>query len=364
MNKADDKRLAENMRRIDRRHIMKAALTGASVFAVAGLSEPARAQRAQFRFRLQAFIGPGNFEWEILVPRFVRRVKEMSGGRIDIQAFPPGALIPTFEMLDGVASRAVDIGWASQIYWRGRFPMCLFTWGIPFAFEKIEQYDYLWHEAGLKKLVDDTFQTIGVKFLGPMYSDEYGETMSRKPITKLEDFSGLKVRSFGIIAEIWKHYGASIVTVPGEEIYTALATGVVDAANWGSPYGFAQLKLQEVAKYYLGPPLIWSDAEDTFMNKAAWDSLPGDLQEVMVAAQRIWALERYTLASYESARVVDEMKKAGVNFHVLSDADLATMKKLTAEFTDKLAGNDAGSLAALKIIRDTQAVFNKRPQGI
>lgn len=364
MNKIEDRRLAESLRAINRRHLMKAAATGASVFAVAGLPTPARAQRAQYRFRMQSFLGPGNFEWEDLVPRFVRRVREMSGGRVEIQAFPPGALIPTFEMLDGVINRVVDIGYGAQVYWRGRFPMCLFTWGIPFAFQTVDQYDYLWHEAGLNKLVDDTFQTAGVKFIGPLWSDEWGATQSRREIKRLTDFRGLKVRSFGIAAEIWKHFGASIVTVPGEEIYTALATGVADAANWGSPYGFAQLKLEEVAKFYLGPPLIWSDIEDVFMNKAAWDSLPGELQQVIQTAQRVWALERYSRASFESARVVGRMKQAGVTFNTMVPEDLETMKKLTVEFTDRLAGNDAGSRAALKIIRDTQAVFGLRPPGI
>lgn len=363
-NPVDDKRLMESLKAVKRRHIVRAAVTGASVFAVAGVPEPARAQRAQFRFRLQSFLGPGNFEWEDTLPRFIRRVREMSGGRIEIQPFPPGALVPTFEMLDGVINRVVDIGYGAQVYWRGRFPLTLFSWGIPFAFERIEQYDYLWHEAGLNKLVSDTFATVGVKFLGPIYSDEWGATMSRREIRRLTDFRGLKVRSFGIAAEIWKSFGASIVTVPGEEIYTALATGVADAANWGSPYGFAQLKLEEVAKFYLGPPLIWSDMEDSFMNMAAWNSLPAELQQVMETAQRIWALERYTRAAFESARVVERMKRAGVTFNTMAPEDLATMKRLTAEFTDRLAGNDRGAQQALRIIRETQAVFAQRPDGV
>jgi len=212
--------------------------------------------------------------------------------------------------------------------------------------------------------VDDTFQTAGVKFIGPIWSDEWGATQSRREIKRLTDFRGLKVRSFGIAAEIWKHFGASIVTVPGEEIYTALATGVADAANWGSPYGFAQLKLEEVAKFYLGPPLIWSDIEDVFMNKAAWDGLPGELQQVILMAQRVWALERYSLASFESARVVGRLRQAGVTFNTMVPEDLETMRRLTLEFTDRLAGNDPGSRAALRIIRDTQAVFGLRPPGI
>lgn len=58
------------------------------------------------------------------------------------------------------------------------------------------------------------------------------------------------------------------------------------------------------------------------------------------------------------------LKTQGVTFNMMVPEDLATMKRLTTEFTDKLAGNDAGARVALKIIRDTQAAFAQRPSGI
>src|SRR3546814_8899832 len=90
-------------------------------------------------------------------------------------------------------------------------------------------------------------------------SDLWGATMSRDELKRLSDFQGVKIRSFGLGAEIWKAHGASIVTIPGEEQYTAMSTGVIDAANWGSPYGFYAKKMHEVAKFYLGPALISYD---------------------------------------------------------------------------------------------------------
>ena len=363
-NPVDDKKLMQSLKAVKRRHIVQAAITGASVLALAGVPEPARAQRAQFRFRMQGFAAPGSMEWERNVLPFVKRVRDMSGGRIEIEVFPPAALVPTFEMLNGAANRVIDIGYGAQIYWRGRFPMMLFTWGVPFTFDRVEQYDYLWHEAGLNKLVSDTFAPLGVKFIGPMYSDEWGATMSRREIKRLTDFRGLKVRSFGIAAEIWKSFGASLVTVPGEEIYPALATGVADAANWGSPAGFSQLKLEEVAKFYLGPPLIWSDMSDCFMSMAAYNSLPADLQQVIIIAQRLWAFEAYSIPAFDSAQIVGRMRRQGVTFNTMVPEDVETMKRIAAEATDKLVGNDPGSIAALKIIRDTQAIFGQRPAGI
>jgi TRAP-type mannitol/chloroaromatic compound transport system substrate-binding protein len=267
-------------------------------------------------------------------------------------------------MLDAVGRRVVEMGYGAQVYWRGRFPVTQWTWGIPFAFSRLDHYDYLWWEAGLNDLVKEAFATANVAFLGPIHSDEWGATLSRTPIRRLEDYRGLKIRSFGIGGEIWRAHGASIVTLPGEELYTGLATGVIDGANWGSPYGFVATKLHEAAKFYCGPSLIVSDAEDMFMNLDAFKSLPRELQEVMVLATRVFAVERFAYASFASARAIDAMKKAGVQFASLPPEDIEKVKRLTAELLPKLAGNDEYTRRALRIIQEAQATLAQRPAEI
>src|SRR3546814_18333830 len=126
--------------------------------------------------------------------------------------------------------------------------------------------------------------------------------MSRDELKRLSDFQGVKIRSFGRGAEIWKAHGASIVTIPGEEQYTAMSTGVIDAANWGSPYGFYAKKMHEVAKFYLGPALISYDMSDMFMSKRAFDQLPPALQALMPLATRIYPVEFAALPPSASAQ--------------------------------------------------------------
>ncbi len=349
---------------IRRRHIVRAGMTGAALATVAGLSTTAQAQRAEFRFRMQSFLGPGTTEWDVLVPRYVKRVAELSNGRIQIQAFPPGALVPTFEMLDAVGKGVVDIGYGAQVYWRGKIPFTLWTWGIPFAFSALDHYDYLWHETDLIGIVRAAFAKHNVHFLGPIYSDEWGATMSRRELRRLSDFSGIKIRSFGLGAEIWKSQGASIVTVPGEEQYTAMSTGVIDASNWGSPDGFVAVKLHEVAKFYLGPSIIKFDMEDQFMSMRAYNRLPDDLKAVMNLATRIYAVERATTSTINSAKAVSVMRQAGVKFSSLPPEDLATMKKISSEALERMAGKDEDTQRVLKIIFETRDILGLRPAEI
>lgn len=350
--------------KIRRRDVVRAGLTGASLAAVAGLPTKAHAQKAEFRFRMQSFLGPGTVEWETLVPRYIKRVSEMSNGRIQIQAFPPGALVPTFEMLDAVGKGVVEIGYGAQPYWRGKIPFTLWTWGIPFAFKTLDHYDYLWNETDLLGLVREAFAKHGTHFLGPIYSDEWGATMSRSELKTLDDFKGVKIRSFGLGAEVMKSKGASIVTIPGEEQYTALSTGVIDAANWGSPAGFYQYKLHEPAKFYLSPSTIAFDIEDMFINMRAYKHLPKDLQEVMNMVTRIYAVERATTSTAESAKCIQLMKDAGVKFSALPPEDLQYYEKTAYEALDRMQTKDEPTQKVLKTILETRDLFRRRPSSI
>src|SRR3546814_739115 len=288
----------------------------------------------------------------------------MSNGRIQIQPFPAGTLVPSFEMLDAVGKGVVDIGQGAQVYWRGKIPFTLWTWGIPFRSRHLDHYDYLWTETELLDAVREAFGRFNVHFLGGLYSDEWGATMSRDELKRLSDFQGVKIRSFGLGAEIWKAHGASIVTIPGEEQYTAMSTGVIDAANWGSPYGFYAKKMHEVAKFYLGPALISYDMEDMFMSKRAFDQLPPDLQEIMHLATRIYAVEFASLSTYASAECVKLMKDAGVKFSALPPEDLAAARKISDEALQRMAGDDEDTKRVLKIIADTSQMFASRPANI
>ena len=189
-----------------------------------------------------------------------------------------------------------------------------------------------------------------------------GPTICRKPIRTLKDFKGLKIRSSGIGAEFWKSFGAGIARLPGEELYTGISTGVIDGANWGSPYGNIATKLHEVAKHYTLPSIIEYDMEDMFINMDAWKSLPKDLQESFILATRVFALERASYSTILSCLALDTMKKAGVTIYNLPKEDLDKMKSMTWPLVDKRPAKDDYTKRCLKIIRDTMKIVDIRPR--
>ena len=104
---------------------------------------------------------------------------------------------------------------------------------------------------------------------------------------------------------------------------------MIDASNWGSPYGFIAQNLHEVAKFYLGPSLIHFDMEDMFMNMDKFSEMPADLQMIMHMATRIYALERASTSTYASAEAVKTMQDAGVKFNALPQEDLDKAKEIS-----------------------------------
>jgi TRAP-type mannitol/chloroaromatic compound transport system substrate-binding protein len=308
-----------------------------------------------YKFRLQSILSPGFTEWDKLLPRFVDRVKTMSQGRIEISLFPAGALVPPLEAFKAVGRGTIDLAHNTPAYWMGVDPVAYISWFGPPEFRMVDQYEYLWWELGLLDLMRKKMVKHNVYMVAPIWSDEWGRVASRKPINSLKDFKGLKVRTWGAFGEILKKQGASIVSMPGQELYTAFSTGTIDAANWGSPALNNSIKLQEVAKYYVGPPLIWNDVESIDMNLDKWKTLPPDLQQVLISATREFAIERTSFSIYESAKIAKEwVEKYGVKFQWLPESDMAYIKEEASKLLAEHAKKDEMTAEAFKIIMNAQ----------
>jgi TRAP-type mannitol/chloroaromatic compound transport system substrate-binding protein len=107
----------------------------------------------------------------------------------------------------------------------------------------------------------------------------------KKPIRSVADLQGLKMRIPGIGGEVLKRAGGIPVTLPASEIFTALQTGSIDAAEWVGPYNDMALGLQDAARYYYYPgwqepgPLL-----ECIVNQDAFVTLPGDLRSIVELA--------------------------------------------------------------------------------
>ncbi|MBI2317626.1 MAG: TRAP transporter substrate-binding protein DctP [Betaproteobacteria bacterium] len=322
------------------------------------LAAPAASQTAApIKWRMQTMFASG-FAWDVVPKRFAERIKQASGGRLEITPYPADALVPTFQMLGAVRQGAVEMGWAGGSFDVGAVPAQIVMWGVPMTFtENIEEYQHMWWDLGMIDVARAEYAKINIHLLAPLLATPYGSIMSRKPIKSLKDFKGMKLRSFAFAAELGKAFGASVVSVPPGEMYTALASGTIDAAHWAGPDEFYSMKIHEVAKYYLKPAWISHISNSVYVNLDKWKRLPPDLQQIVELAAKAASVESASYGHYLNQVSEARMKAAGVTFTTLPASDLAAMKAATMKILEEKIKADPATAKAAKILKDAMKVY-------
>ena len=268
-------------------------------------------------------------------------VSAMSAGRFQIKVYAAGELVPALEVFDAVSQGNAEMGHGAAYYWRGKVPMAAFFTTVPFGMTAQEMNGWLRYGGGLE-LWRELYAPFG---LVPLPAGNSGVQMAgwfNKEINSLADLQGLKMRIPGLGGEVFGRAGGTAVTLPGSEIFTALQTGVVDAAEWVSPYNDLAFGLQEIAKFYYYPG--WHEPGATLeaiVNAEAWAALPADLQAMLeTACQAVNqdVLDEFTARNAAAMRALVE--EHGVQVRRLPDDVLARLRELAAQVLREQAADD------------------------
>ena len=235
-----------------RRAFLKAAAGSAVVAAAPALPKPALAQ-SQRKWRLVT-------TWPKNLPGlgtgaqyFADQVTKCTGGRLTVQLFAAGEIVPAFESIDAVKAGTIEMGHGCPYYWKGKAPAAEFVSNFPFGLTA-QEYNAWYHFGGGDKLCDELYsEAFGCKYLVCGNTGVQHPGWSRKEVNTLEDFKGLKIRMPGLGGEVMKRLGATVVNLPGGEVTAALASGTIDWVEWNNPYGEASLGFHRHAKYYYTP---------------------------------------------------------------------------------------------------------------
>ncbi|MBC6428222.1 MAG: TRAP transporter substrate-binding protein DctP [Cellvibrionales bacterium] len=250
--------------------------------------QSAPAAQPQYQWRM-AVSWPKNFPGlGTATENFARYVAEMSNGRLQIQVYGAGELVPALGVFDAVSAGSVEMGHTAAYYHKGKIPAAPFFTAVPFGMNVLEQNAWLYYGGGLE-LWRDLYEPFGVI---PFPGGNTGMQMAgwfNREIRSAADIKGLKMRIPGMAGEVFSRLGGSAIAIPGSELYTAMQTGVIDATEWVGPYNDRAFGLHEVGKHYYYPGWHEVSAGLEFdVNRAAWDSLPTDLQAMIrVAAQAV-----------------------------------------------------------------------------
>jgi TRAP-type mannitol/chloroaromatic compound transport system substrate-binding protein len=273
--------------------------------------------------------------------RLAEIISEMSGGRLSVKVYGAGELVPAFGIFDAVSRGTAQMGHGAAYYWKGKHEASQFFSAVPFGLNAHEMNAWLAYGGG-QELWDELYAGFGLK---PFAAGNTGVQMGgwfNKEIKSVEDYEGLKMRIPGLGGEVLSRLGATVVNVPGGEIFQALKTGAIDASEWVGPDNDLAFGFHKAAKYYYWPG--WHEPGTTlecFVNKQAYEALPSDLQAIVKHA---CASENGDLMSELTARNATALTQLREEHHVelreYSDEVLKRVGEVARSVVEDLAKKD------------------------
>ncbi len=301
-----------------RQFLTTSVLAGATAATAGTLAAPAIAQ--------------GVIEWRMVhswprglpgvgvgAERLARRIEAMSGGRLRINVFAAGELVPALGCMDAVMDGTAEMGHDASFYHVGKHPMLAAFFAVPFGMTADEQAAWLLHGGG-QALWDELNDQFGILSVPAGQTATQSFAWFRNPIETPDQFRGLRIRMPGLGGQMVQKLGATAVLLPGGEIFAALQSGAVDAAEFIGPVNDLPMGFHQVAKFSYGPGVQEPGGTVQLMlNKAKFLELPADLQEIIRAACHAGHEDMKVEYDLLSGRVIETLRvEHGVEFRRLS----------------------------------------------
>ena len=248
---------------------------------------------------------------------FAKKVNDMTGGDLKIEVLPAGAVVPAFGLLDAVSKGTLDGGHGVLVYSYGK-QTALALWGSGPAYAMDANMLLSWHKyGGGKELLAKLYASIGANVVSFPYAPMPTQPLGwfKKPITKAEDFQGIKYRTVGISIDLFTGMGAAVNALPGGEISSAIDRGLLDAAEFNNATSDRVLGLADVSKVCMLQSYHQNSEQlEISFNKTKYDALPEKLRAIIAngveaASQDMsWkAVDRYS-QSYIDLQTIDKVK--------------------------------------------------------
>lgn len=305
-----------------RRHFLTAAIAGAGAVGLAACGKkeeaaPAAATPAPavsatpsaIVLKMQGAWGAKDIFNE-MAEEYVKRVNEMSGGRLRIDYLVAGAVVKPFEVTDAVNKGVLDAGHTVPVYWYGKSKVAsLFGSGPINGCDAPQTLAWIYRGGGLE-LYQELLKAINLDVVGyfamPMPTQPLG--WFKKQIKSAADLNGLKYRTVGLAADVMQEMGMKVTQLPGGEIVPAMERGVIEAFEFNNPTSDRRFGAQDVAKnYMMGSYHQAMEFFEIVFNRAKHDALPKDLQAVLRYSAEAASQSNYWTAMDNYSRDLEEL---------------------------------------------------------
>jgi TRAP-type C4-dicarboxylate transport system substrate-binding protein len=283
------------------RSVVKLVLT--MVFTVSVVWAFAGVGRAEDKALVLKFSNfwPAPHKNSVTAEQWARDVERVTKGKVKVNVYHGATLTPPNQTYDSVVNGICDVGMSALAYTRGKFPLSEVI-DLPLGYKSGTQATGLIN-AFYKKFNPKEFDSVKVLFF---HAHGPGILFTKKPVEKMEDVKGTKIRSTGLSAKMVQALGGAPVGMPMTESYDALSKGVADGilAPMEAMKGW---KLGEVVKYTTeNYGSAYSTGFFVVMNKQKWASLSPDSQKAIEKVNRTYAVKY--------GKVWDEIDREGREF--------------------------------------------------
>src|SRR6266567_4239086 len=338
-----------------RKFLAGAAITGAAAVAMPQVS---RAQTVTWKYQST---WPTKDIFHEFAVDYAKKVNEMSGGRLKLDVLAAGAVVPAFQLQDAVHSGVLDGGHGVTVYWYGKNKAAS-LFGTPPSFGWDAHSMLAWHyygggEALYNELINDILK---LNLVGLLYYPMMNQPLGwfKKELKSADEFKGMKYRTVGLSADLFKEMGAAVTILPGGEIVPAMDRGLLDAAEFNNPSSDLLLGFPDVSKVYMmGSHHQQTECFEVIFNKAKYDALSPEIKAILRNAAHASSADQYNTAHDRYSKDLEEIRKRNVQVihtsETVLNAQLAAWDKVIAEQSKE---------SFFKKVSDSQKAWVKRTQ--
>ncbi|MBM4441638.1 MAG: TRAP transporter substrate-binding protein [Candidatus Rokubacteria bacterium] len=321
-------------------------VTALSVAALCGgviassFSTPAEAQR-RVSWKMASAFGSKLPHLGTSGTRFADNVKVASGNTLELKFFEPGALVPALECFDAVSKGSVEACWTTPGYHTGKYPALAFFTAVPFGPHVGEFMAWKWFGGG-NALRDEIYAKHGLIAFDSFAIAPETSGWFRKEVKNAGELKGMKMRFFGLGAQVMQKVGISTQLLAAADIYPALERGVIDATEFSMPTMDMALGFHQIAKFNYFPG--WhqqTSVSELLINRAEWNKLSEQHKRLIQIALGDSVMHTYAETEAKQFAVMQEMRdKHKVQVKRWSDDDLRTFEKAWLEVLAEESAKD------------------------
>jgi TRAP-type C4-dicarboxylate transport system substrate-binding protein len=287
----------------------------------------------------------------VLIDQWCKEVEKRTDGRVKVTHFPGATLSPIAQIYDGVAKGVFEVGVAPTSYTAGRFPLSEVV-DLPLGYSGGNQATRVANEF-YNKFRPKEFDDVKMLYL---HAHGPGFIHTKKPISKVDEVKGLRIKSTGLSGKIVSVLGGTPVTIPLTETYEAVQRGIVDGLIIHNEV-LKTFRFGEVAKCTVMDHGVSNTTMFvTVMNKQKWVGLPKDVQQIIDKMSAEWADKTATVYVQLDKEGDDYLAQSGNKVVKVSKEEeaktAAKMKPILGDYVQSMKAKGLPGDEALKFCLD------------